>query len=288
VERVGVIGLGLMGGALAARFRAGGLRVVGYDLSADCRRSLAGIGGEPARSAVDVFAGARTVVLSLPTSDVVREVLSEVGDALRGATVIDTTTGDPAVMEAIGRGLYAAGCDYLDATITGSSAQARAGEVVVTAGGPAEVFARAESIFRLFAARWFHVGPWGSGARVKLVVNLVLGLNRAALAEGLAFAKRSGLDPDAVLEVLRSGAAYSRVMDVKGRKMIDGDFAPEARLSQHHKDVRLIIEAGGRCGARLPLTVTHEQLLAELAARGLGDRDNSVVIRAFDGGEGAP
>ena len=281
MEVVGVIGLGLMGSALAERFRAGGLRVIGHDLHGECRQRLVEIGGEPVSSARVVFAGARTVVLSLPNSDVVREVLAEAGGLLRGATVIDTTTGDPAATEAIGKQLAEAGCDYLDATLTGSSAQARAGEVVVTAGGRAEVFARAEALFRLFASKWFHVGPWGSGARTKLIVNLVLGLNRAVLAEGLALARRCGLDLPAVLEILKRGAAYSRAMDAKGAKMISGDFAPQAKLSQHLKDVRLILGEGERAGAALPLSALHEKLLAELVERGLGECDNSAVIRAF-------
>ena len=233
MDRVGMIGLGLMGSALAARLLAGGLRVVGYDLREECRDQLVAHGGDPASSAREVFVACRAVVLSLPNSEVVAEVLEEAGDAVAGVTVIDTTTGDPRATEAIGKWLAGHGADYLDATLTGSSALAASGELIVTAGGPAEVFARAEALFRLFATRWFHVGPWGSGARTKLVVNLVLGLNRAVLAEGLALAGRCGLDASAVLEILKSGAAYSRVMDAKGRKMIEGDFAPEAKLGQH-------------------------------------------------------
>jgi 3-hydroxyisobutyrate dehydrogenase-like beta-hydroxyacid dehydrogenase len=283
VETVGVIGLGLMGGALAGRFLGGGCRVVGFDLRPECRQRLAADGGEAVESVADVFAATRTVVLSLPNSDVVSAVLSEAGGALHGATVIDTTTGDPDATEAAGKRLAGLGADYLDATLTGSSAVAAAGGLIVTAGGPAVVFARAEPLFRLFASRWFHVGPWGSGARTKLVVNLVLGLNRAVLAEGLAFARHCGLDLDTVLDILKSGAAYSRAMDAKGRKMIDGDFdPPEAKLRQHRKDVGLILDAGRRAGAELPLSRVHEQLLQELVERGLSDLDNSAVIRAFE------
>ena len=162
-----------------------------------------------------------------------------------------------------------------------------AGELVVTAGGPVEIFARAESLFRLVAKRWFHVGPWGSGSRTKLVINLVLGLHRAVLAEGLALARRCGLDASAMLEILKSGAAYSRAMDAKGQKMIDGDLAAEAKLSQHLKDVRLILEMGNEVGARLPLSGVHEELLAALVARGLADADNSAIIRAFEEGGGS-
>jgi 3-hydroxyisobutyrate dehydrogenase-like beta-hydroxyacid dehydrogenase len=288
VQSVGVIGLGLMGSALAERFLAGGLRVPGFDPRAECRQQLSLAGGEPVESVRDVFAATRLVMLSLPNSEVVGEVVREAGELVAGATIIDTTTGDPDTTAELGRRLAEAGAEYLDATLTGSSAVARGGELVVTAGGPVEVFARAEPLFRLFSKTCFHVGRWGSGARVKLVMNLVLGLNRAVLAEGLAFARQLGLDLATVLEILRSGAAYSRVMDAKGRKMIDGEFEPEAKLAQHLKDVRLILEAGNRAGAQLPLSRVHEGLLTGLEARGFADCDNSCVIRAFEGGGGGP
>lgn len=288
MDRVGVIGLGLMGGELAGRFLAGGLRVVGYDPRAECRQRLVERGGEAVTSVREVFAAARVVVLSLPTNDVVQAVLAEAGDLLPRARIIDTTTGDPDATADLGRRLAAAGTGYLDATLIGSSKVAGEGQLVVTAGGTDDEFRHAEPVFRHFAKQWFHVGPWGSGARTKLVVNLVLGLNRAVLAEALAFAKRCDLDPAAMLEVLRSGVAYSRVMDIKGQKMLAGDFTPEAKLAQHHKDVRLILDAGAKAGAVLPLSERHERLLAELVDQGLGECDNSCVIRAFDGERGTP
>lgn len=285
MDAVGVVGLGLMGGALAGRFLGAGLRVVGFDLRAECRQRLAAIGGTVAPSARGVFETARTVVLSLPDSAAVAAVLAEADDTLPGTTVIDTTTGDPDATAATGERLHALGAEYLDATLTGSSREATLGELVVTVGGRAEAFAACEDLFRLFARRWVHVGPWGSGARAKLAVNLVLGLNRAALAEGLGFARRCGLDPAALLDVLKGGAAYSRVMDTKGPKMLAGDFAPEARLAQHLKDVRLILAQGAAAGARLPLSELHERLLAQLVRDGFGECDNSSVVRAFDPGE---
>src|SRR5262249_21137397 len=153
-------------------------------------------------------------------------VVDALGPELAGKVVIDTTTGDPERTADLGRRLAVAGTAYLDATLAGSSTQVLAGAVVVMAGGEADTFGKAEPLFRLFARRWFHLGPWGSGARMKLVVNLVLGLNRAVLAEGLAFARHCGLDASRALEVLADDPAYSRVMDTKGRKMIDADFIP--------------------------------------------------------------
>ena len=117
---------------------------------------------------------------------------------------------------------------------------------------------------------------------MKLVTNLVLGLNRAALAEGLAFAKALGLDGAEALQVLKASMAYSRIMDTKGEKMLRRDFAPQAKLSQHLKDVRLILQAGQETQARLPLSQLHSELLAAAETAGLGEADNSAIIAMFD------
>jgi 3-hydroxyisobutyrate dehydrogenase-like beta-hydroxyacid dehydrogenase len=284
VADVGLIGIGLVGRALAERFVKGGLSVIGYDRRPECTETLVAVGGTAAESSRAVVPAAPIVVLSLPDSDAVDEVIREVAADLPGRTVIDTTTGDPDRTSALGAGLKTAGIDYVDATIAGSSRQVRDGEVIVMAGGEREAVLRCERLFRLFASRWFHVGPWGSGARMKLVVNLVLGLNRVALAEGLSFARACAIDPKVALAVLQAGPAFSRAMDTKGHKMIAGDFAPEARLSQHHKDVRLILEAGTRAGIELPLSRVHEQLLTAAEGLGLGDADNSAIIQAFRNG----
>jgi len=137
-------------------------------------------------------------------------------------------------------------------------------------------------VLAAFSRQSFHMGAAGSGNRMKLAMNLVLGLHRAVLAEGLAFARANGIDPHSALEVLKAGPAYSRVMDIKGEKMIARDFTPQARLSQHLKDVRLILEVGERCAAMLPLSAVHRELLRKLEDAGFGAEDNSAVIRAFE------
>ncbi len=127
----------------------------------------------------------------------------------------------------------------------------------------------------------FHVGPCGSAAKMKLITNLVLGLNRAALAEGLAFAEALGVSPAAALEVMTGSNAYSRAMDVKGRKMVERDFTVQARLSQHLKDVRLMLQAAGEAGMPLPLADTHRRLMEQAEAAGLGDLDNCAIIEVL-------
>lgn len=282
-KTVGLIGLGLVGSALAERFLAAGFAVVGHDLDAARCDDLRERGGTVADSAVGVARASRRIVLSLPDSRIVDAVIAGIRPLLSpGTIIVDTTTGDPEPTAALGASLANDGVAYVDATIAGSSAQVRSGEVLVIAGGTAEGFATSRELLDTFAARAFHVGPWGSGARMKLVVNVVLGLNRAVLAEGLALARSCGLDPAAALEILRAGPTYSRVMDTKGAKMLAGDFTPQARLAQHLKDVHLILQMGDKCGAKLPFSALHRGLLEGLAARGYHDADNSAIIRAFD------
>ena len=149
-------------------------------------------------------------------------------------------------------------------------------------GGERTVFDACGDVFAALTRSADYVGPSGSGAKMKLVANLVLGLNRAALAEGLALGRASGLEAEAVLSILKAGAAYSRVMDTKGEKMVSEDFSTQAKLSQHLKDVRLILSAGDRAGVTLPLSAAHRRLLETAEAAGFGNADNSAVIKAYD------
>jgi 3-hydroxyisobutyrate dehydrogenase len=279
---IGLVGLGLMGGALAERMRHASFDVLGFDVNPARRRALKKLGGRPLDSAAEVAAACGRIVLSLPTTDVVESVIREMKGILRAGTVIiDTTTGEPEQTAALGAKLAKGRIRYLDATIVGSSAQTREGNVLVLAGGPRAVFATCGDVFDCFARQTFHVGPCGSGTRMKLIVNLVLGLNRAVLAEGLAFAGAVGVWPRRALEILKSGASYSRVMDAKGEKMLKGDFTPQARLSQHLKDVRLILSLGRKVHAKLPMSALHRKLLEQVEGSGGGDLDNSAIIKAF-------
>ncbi len=272
METIGIIGVGLLGSAIAARLSAAGYSVLGYDIIPERRIGAA--------SAMDVVRRCRTIIFALPTSDVVAQVLAELS-LPRGTTIIDATTGEPDAMTATGARLAKDGVDYIDATVLGSSRVVRSGAAVVMAGGRREAFDAAAPLFRTFASRAFYLGSFGAGARMKLVANLALGLHRAVLAEALSFAAASGVSPTDALEVLKSGAAYSRVMDDKGEKMLHHDFTVEAKLSQHLKDVRLILAAARSKNARAPLSQLHRQLLEQVEAAGYGDVDNSAIIMAY-------
>jgi 3-hydroxyisobutyrate dehydrogenase-like beta-hydroxyacid dehydrogenase len=279
--RIGLIGLGLMGQALAERLKQTGACILGWDVLDPARTALQAGGGAVASSAAEVFATCPVVILSLPDSHIVAQVLAGIVD-LADRIIIDTSTGDPEDAESIASSVAGRGGHYLDATISGSSAQLAQGDVTLMVGGDAATVAACRPLLDHIGHSLFHVGPPGSGARMKLVTNLVLGLNRAALAEGLALARVLGLDAQQALEVMRGSMAYSRIMDTKGQKMISGDFTPQAKLSQHLKDVRLMLQAAATRGQNLPLSQAHRSLLEKAEAMGYGQQDNSALLRAYD------
>jgi 3-hydroxyisobutyrate dehydrogenase-like beta-hydroxyacid dehydrogenase len=280
---LGIIGLGLLGSALAERAIAAGLPVVGFDIVAERRANLERRRGAAAAAARDVAARCRRLLLVLPHDGVSRAIVNEIADVLTPEhVVLDATTGDADATAALGERLAARGVAYLDAAVSGSSEQARRGEALLMVGGACDAFEACRELFDVLAKQAIYVGPCGNGAKMKLVTNLVLGLNRAALAEGLVLAAALGLDLVQSLAVLRASAAYSKAIDAKGEKMIRGEFAPQAKLAQHLKDVRLMLAAAERSGRRLPLSETHRALLEFAETLGLGELDNSAVIRAIE------
>jgi 3-hydroxyisobutyrate dehydrogenase-like beta-hydroxyacid dehydrogenase len=279
-QSIGVIGLGLLGTALCERLLAAGYQVVVYNRTREKADPLLACG---ARWSDNPFAESERVVVSLYTTAVVEEVLGQLDAGLRaGQIVIDTTTGDPVQSAALGERLAAREVAYLESPIAASSEQTRRGKALAIVAGPEQAFHACHDLFGCLTAKAIYVGPWGNAAKVKLVNNLVLGLERAALAEGLVLAKALGLDLAKTLDVLKQGSAYSVVMDVKGRKMVEGDFSAEAKLSQHAKDVRIMLEHAARAEVRLPLSELHLRLLEQAETAGWGEMDNSAILRAID------
>lgn len=280
--QVGLIGVGLLGTALAKRIAGAGFPLCGFDPDPAARERLAEAGGDPLECAAHVFLRAKATVLCLPGPAQVRELVAIAETAAQpGAFILDSTTGDPADVVFHAARLTGRGIAYLDCEIGGSSKQVLAGDAIVICGGPQSAFDECATILAAVGGRVFHTGPAGTGTRMKLALNIAIGLHRAVLAEALTFAEANGIEASRALEILKSGPAYSRAMDGKGAKMLAGDYVPEARLAQHLKDVRLIRETGRTSGAYLPLTEVHEFLLAEAVEWGLGTMDNSAVIEVF-------
>ncbi len=281
-QPIGVIGLGLMGTAITERLLEHGYPVSIWNRSQDKADPLIQRGAVWSDNPI---VDCERVIISLYSSDVVAKVIEQMRKGLRASQIlIDTTTGEPDDCIAMGKQMATNDVRYLDAPISGSSEQTRRGEAMVMVGGDRATFDACADLWPVLGKTVFHTGESGSASRMKLVSNLVLGLNRASLAEGLSFAKAIGVDPNAALEVLRGSAAYSRVMDIKGNKMLTNDFSVQAKLSQHFKDVRIILSLAAASGLELPLSQTHRDLLEQAESAGCGELDNSSIIKVYQAG----
>ncbi|MHC4167701.1 MAG: NAD(P)-dependent oxidoreductase [Planctomycetota bacterium] len=280
---IGLVGLGLVGTAIAESLLAQQFEVIGFDVSGERCHQLEKSGGMPVSSPAEVAGRVERVILSLPDTNVVLNVVEGPQGILeaesRPTHIIDTTTGDPDETMLLAKRLAQRGITFLDSTVSGSSRQVRDREAVFMVGGDSEGFEACRDVFSALAENVFYIGASGSGSKAKLASNLILGLNRLALAEGFVFADKLGLDLEAFLELLKVTPAYSAIMDTKGEKMIKGDFTPQARVRQHRKDVALILKYAELAGQELPLSKVHLDVLEQSIAAGDADLDNSAIIK---------
>jgi 3-hydroxyisobutyrate dehydrogenase-like beta-hydroxyacid dehydrogenase len=286
--RVGIIGLGLVGTAIGELLIEKGYSVAGCDIDATKCQYFSQLGGKIFSKQIEMARNVDIIVLSLMTSQIIEDVLSnpeigclnlKAGDSVPRPLIINLSTIEPADAEKFARISREKHFEYIDCPISGSSAQIRKGEGILLVGGNKSVVDRFSFFLNDLGRSVLYLGDVGSGSKGKLIVNLVLGLNRAALAEGLLFAELLKIPSDVTLSVLRQSAAYSAVMDTKGDKMIQNDFTPAAYLQQHSKDVDLIRNILQKNNAHLPFTDLHSQILHAAIQHGDGDLDNSAIIR---------
>lgn len=291
--QVAIIGLGLMGSAFAKRIAEGGHDVTGFDI--DPAREEASP-DQPFRRAGSIEAavgGAEVVILSLPNSQIGLDVAVAPGGLAEllpaGAIVVDTTTARPADTLVIGAALEQRGIGFVDATVSGNPPQALKGDLVVMAGGKDEHVTAVAPVLACFGRSIHRVGPTGSGARTKLLVNHLLGIHRVAIAEVLVVAQKAGLALPELLEVLADSAAYSKAIDYWGERMAAGShYPPTGRLVLTKKDLDLISEQAQEVGASSDLVDAALRVVEEAMDAGLGDADNSVVMEALRRRAGVP
>jgi putative dehydrogenase len=278
---VGIVGLGLIGTSLARRLIGAGFALRGYDIDPVRCSRLAGLGGISAGSLAEVGKNCPTVVLSVFDTNQVESVIeSEGGLALSaGQVVICTSTCDPDRIVSLAERVAHRGISFLEVPLSGNSDQIALGNGVGLVGGSRETMERASSILDAICPRRYYLGAAGAAGRAKLAVNLVGGLNRAVMAEGLVFAESMGIELASFLEVLKGSAAYSRTMDNRGPKMVRSDFTPHAKVSQSLKDFELMRRFADNAGQELPLASVYLSLIKGCVANGEGDLDNSAIIK---------
>jgi len=271
-----------MGEVYAKRLLDARIPVVGFDIDPARRARLNEIGGRAVNSIAELAAPARCIIIAVFNTDQVADVIENhllpaLGDG-SNKIVLCMSTCDPDHVAALAARVMPRGIRYLDVPVSGTSDQVRRGDGVALIGGDSAIAGEVTDVFDALFARRFHVGKIGDGGRAKLAVNLILGLNRLALAEGLVFAERLGLDPAAFLDVARGSASYSQVMETKGPKMVSGDFSPEGRAKQTLKDVQLMLGQAAGVGQKLAMLEVHAAVLEACVRAGEADLDNSVII----------
>ena len=282
---VALIGIGAMGRGFARHLLDAGYVVRGYDVDRARVAEFASWGGAPTDTAAQAARGVDWVVTSLPKHEHVRDVLFG-HDCVRdgshpGQMVIDTSTSLPEQSRALADELSEAGLRFIDASVSGTGSTVMDKDVVALVGGADADVREAEPLLRTFSRRVYHLGPVGSGALGKLIINVVVVGNRLALAEGLNFGMATGMNTEVLLQILKDGPTYSRAMDLKGEKMIRGDYTPESTLSQSLAGTSLLLAQAQELGVPLFLTALYSQIAQAGVNLGYGASDPAALIEAL-------
>ncbi len=286
---IGFIGLGLMGKPMAGNLKAAGANLVIYNRSQGIIGDLEREGMTPAATPVDLAGTVgeeATVILMLPDTPAVEGVLRGpdglVSGLRPGCLVIDMGTTKVTATRTFARDVESAGGKYIDAPVSGGTIGATSGTLTIMAGGDDDAMERAEPIFDVLGQKTTHVGPVGTGQVAKAANQVIVGLNIGAVAEALVLAKKAGADPARVRDALTGGFADSRILEVHGQRMVDGDFQPGARSTTQRKDLDQAVELATELGFELPATALGRDLYDKLIDAGFGDLDHSALIKAID------
>ena len=286
-EAVGVVGLGVMGGAMTATLRRAGWTVVATSRSAEARAAAEATGAHTVDTPAQVAAAAGIVVLSLPTAAVVREILGGDGGLVEGAhdglTVVDTTTLAPADAWAIGEAMAVAGIAYLDVPVSGGPQAASDGTLSMMAGGDAADLERARPVLETLGSRVVHCGGVGAGSVAKACNQLIVVATIGAVAEALAMAEGAGVDPATVREAMLGGWAASPILRLHGARMLARDWAPGGRAVFHQKDIATLAALSSASGVATPVFDAAAAYIRALVDAGGGDLDHSAVYAIVRG-----
>jgi 2-hydroxy-3-oxopropionate reductase len=291
-EPVGFVGLGVMGRPMARNLLRAGHRLVGWNRSPGPAAELAAAGATVARTPAELAAAAPVVLTMLPDLPQVEEVLSQDGGLLagmgRGSVLVVMGTVSPVGVRELGARLEPAGVSVVDAPVSGGDVGAEQATLSIMVGGRPEDVARVRPLLQAMGGTVDHLGPLGAGQLAKACNQIVVAATLTALSEALVLARLGGLDAGRVFAVLAGGLAGSRVLEVKGPKLLGGDFRPGGAAAFQHKDLGFALAAARAEGVALPLTALVDQLFGAAVSNGLGDDDHSVVVRVLERLAGGP
>jgi L-threonate 2-dehydrogenase len=279
--RVGVVGLGIMGSAMATHLVAAGFSVTGFDVVPDKVDALVQGGGSAATSPAEVASQSDVVVTSLATADAVRAVIEDsdgLAAGMQDGVVVDTCTMPLAVKQRARERLAEVGVPMLDCTLSGTGAQAARRDLVVYASGDREPFERALPVLEAISRSVRFLGEFGIGSKMKFAANLLVAIHNVAAAEAFVLARKAGLDPELLYDVISEGAGTSRMFEVRGPMMVADDYdEASARMAMFMKDVDIIDTFARSVGAALPLFSASIPVYTAALAQGRADQDPAAV-----------
>lgn len=282
-ERIGVVGLGVMGSAMGRNLLAAGHQVIGFDIDQDKGATFVDIGGETASSAGDVARAVEVVVLSLPTVAALAAVASEIAESAGPGLICLETGTFPLQAKFDARDvLAAAGVDLLDTPLSGTGLQAADATLVVFASGSREGFERAQPVFDAIGRSTHYLGEFGNGSKMKYIANLLVALHGLAAAEAHVLGIAAGLDPARVQEVMEDGVGSSKIFEIRGPMMVADDYPAAARLDILLKDSTLIRDYARSVGAPTPLLDAAVPIYQQSSEAGLGDLDAAALCRFLE------
>ena len=282
-DRVGFVGLGVMGKPMARNLMKAGYDVVAYSRTRASVDEMAADGAAPADNPAEVAEQADVTILMLPDSPHVRDVVLEGNDnllvgAAERSLIIDMSTISPVVTRELAAECGTRGIGWVDAPVSGGDVGAQNATLSIMAGGSDRDFARAKPLFEALGKTIVHVGPVGAGQVVKACNQVVVALTIEAVSEALVLGSKAGVDPATIIEVLSGGLAANKVMEVRGRNFLEHDFTPGFRIDLHHKDLGIALQTAREYGVALPSTAAVDQMLQALRSNGRGDRDHSALL----------
>ncbi|MGH8951350.1 MAG: NAD(P)-dependent oxidoreductase [Acidimicrobiia bacterium] len=282
-ERIGVIGLGVMGSAMARNLLSADHQVLGFDVDPAKTSTFADIGGEAAGSAGDVARAADVVVLSLPTTSALDEVTAEIAHQVHpGLVVLEAGTFPLESKLEARQTLAGAGIDLLDTPLSGTGLQAADATLVVFASGSREGFAKAQPVFDAIARSTHYLGEFGNGSKMKYIANLLVAVHGLAAAEAHALGIAAGLDPARVQEVMEDGVGSSKIFEIRGPMMVEDDYPAAARLDILLKDATIISAFARSVGAPTPLLDAALPVYRDSSKAGLGELDAAALCRYLE------
>ena len=284
-KTIGFIGLGIMGTPMSGHLIKAGHKVICYDLMPAAIERVVAQGAVAGGSARDVASKAEVVITMVPDSpDVEKAYLGPEGileGAKPGTLLIDMSTISPVTAKKVAQAAAAKGCPMLDAPVSGGEIGAKEARLSIMVGGDAQAFQQAVPILELMG-KPTYCGPSGAGQVVKACNQIQVALNFIGMAEALVLGAKAGVEPEIILKVLSAGYAQTRVMDVRGPRILKGDYAPGFRSRFHHKDLNIIRETARAYGACLPASALAHELFTAMVAGGWGDLDHSGIVKVIE------